>query len=67
MYEEYRLVLRHTMMDKEDGSEHDIEPPLIIRMVYDRRMGLPATYCVNRMLQQMEDEMLRRMSNNGQL
>lgn len=57
MNEIYRLRLDHYFDDGE--KRHQIEEPLIIQMIYNG-MSMPIPVCLNRMLDQMREEVLKR-------
>lgn len=55
--EVYRLSLEHFIDDGD--NRHRLEEPLVVQMVYDRRFT-PQPICLNRMLDTMRDEVMRR-------
>ena len=59
MDEIYRLRLDHFMMDMENGERHNLEEPLIVQMILDRRYA-PQAICLNNMMDMMKAELLRR-------
>lgn len=58
--EGYRLTLTH-FMDYRDGEWNLIEDPLTVQAFYDRSTQIPASYCVNDMLERMKREILCRI------
>ena len=60
--ERYTLILRHEMIDPENGDRHQLEPPLAIcYTMFDPCEHSGVVYTVNNMLHQMEHEFLNRM------
>lgn len=55
--EVYRLSLTHYIDDGE--NLYRLEEPLVVQMIYDRRF-MPQPICLNRMLDMMRDEVMRR-------
>lgn len=53
----YSLRLDH-YMDIE-GEHCKLEEPLVVQMIYDRRY-MPQPVCINRMIDMMRDEVLKR-------
>lgn len=60
-YEVYRLTLTHYI--DADGTKIQIEEPLVVAMAYDRRYG-NVPIILNRMIDMMRGEMLRRATND---
>lgn len=58
--EGYRLTLTH-FMDCRDGERNLIEDPITVKAFYDRSSQMPASYCVNEMLERLKHEILRRI------
>ena len=56
--EGYRLSLIHYIDDGE--NRHMLEEPLVIQMIYNRQF-MPQPICINRMLDMMRDEVMRRV------
>lgn len=56
MNEIYRLRLDHYMDDGE--NKHQLEEPIVVSMVMDRRFA-PAPVCLNRMMDMMREQMLK--------
>ena len=56
----YRLTLTH-FMDCRDGERHLVEDPLIVQAAYDKSSLMPASYCVNEMLERLKHEILSRI------
>lgn len=59
-YEIYRLTLEHYINGEEERI--NIEEPIVVKMVFDRHY-VPSPVCLNRMLDIMRDEMLKRVQN----
>lgn len=59
-YETYRLTLEHYIGYGED--KHQLDEPLVVQMVVDRQYA-PTAICLNRMLDMMREELLRRESD----
>jgi len=53
----YRLTLSHYIESEEERIR--IEEPLVIQMIFDRQYT-PTPVCLNRMLDKMRDEVLKR-------
>ena len=62
--EVYRLTLEHFIRYGEDV--HQLEEPLVVQMIVDRQYA-PTPICINRMLDMMRDEVLKRATENPQL
>ena len=62
--EVYRLTLEHIIYFGGDMSR--LEEPLVVQMVVDRQYA-PTAICLNRMLDMMRDEVLKRATENPQL
>ena len=60
MYERYRLVLSHDMM-YEDGSKVELERPITVQYVIDRRGSVPQTVVVNELIRRMEEFVMREI------
>ena len=60
--EVYRLALEHFICHGED--RHRLEEPLVVQMFVDRQYA-PAAICLNRMLDMMRDEVLKRATVNS--
>ena len=58
--EGYRLTLTH-FMDCRDGERNIIEDPITVQAFYDRSSQMPASYCVNEMLERLKHEILHRI------
>ena len=56
--EVYELQLAHYMTHGDERIR--LEDPLVVRMVYDRRCGVPQSICLNSMLDRMKEEVLKR-------
>ena len=59
--EVYSLRLDHYMVDDE-GDRFKLEEPLAVQMIIDRRT-MPVPVCLNRMLDMMREEVLRRTND----
>ena len=59
--EVYRLTLEHFTRYSEDM--HRLEEPLVVQMIVDRQYA-PTAICLNRMLDMMRDEVLKRATEN---
>ena len=57
MHEIYRLRLDHYMAYDED--RYQIEEPLVVQIAFDRRFD-QTPYCLNRLLDLMRSEVLKR-------
>lgn len=57
MNEVYKLTLNHYMDDGE--NRFSLDEPLVVQMIVDRRYT-PVPICLNRMMDMMRDEMLKR-------
>ena len=55
----YRLKLEHFLSIGEEKIK--IEEPLVVQMIYDQS-NYPVPVCINRMLEMMEDEVMKRIS-----
>ena len=53
----YRLTLSHFLESEEERIR--IEEPLVVQMIFDRQYTSTAV-CLNRMLDRMRDEVLKR-------
>ena len=62
MYEIYALRLDHYIDDQ--GDRRPLGEPLVVQMAYDRRY-IPASICINSMLDKMRVEMLKRVGGEG--
>lgn len=62
--EVYRLTLEHFIWYGED--RHQLEEPLVVQMIVDRQYA-PTAICLNRMLDMMRNEVLKRATENPQL
>ena len=60
MYERYRLILSHDMM-YEDGSKVELERPITVQYVIDRRDSVPQTVVVNELIRRMEEFVMREI------
>ena len=58
MYETYALRLDH-YMEAESGERCRLEEPLVVKMVIDKT-ARPFPVCLNRMLDMMRNEVLKR-------
>lgn len=56
----YSLRLDHYIQD--ELGRHAIDEPIVVRMAYDRSYA-PIPICINRMLEEMRKEVLRRTTN----
>lgn len=63
-FEGYRLTLEHFIQF--EGERHAIEEPLVVQSFFDRSFGGSASYCLNDMLQRMEEAVLCRSLNKTQ-
>ncbi len=61
-FEGYRLTLEHFFVDKE-GIEHKLNRP-IVTQAYIKDYETPRPYVVNRLIQQLEDYMLKLVEEN---
>lgn len=59
MNEIYRLRLDH-FMDMGNGERHQLDEPLIVQIILDRRY-MPQAICLNKMMDMMKDELLRKI------
>ena len=60
--EVYRLTLDHYF---DDGESHQrLEEPLVVQMIWDRRF-VPQAICLNRMIDMMRSEVLKRAGEQG--
>ena len=59
-YEIYKLTLEHYINCEE--KRINIEEPIVVQMAFDRHY-VPSPVCLNRMLDMMRDEMLKRGQN----
>ena len=57
----YRLTLEHFICY--DKDRHQLEEPLVLQMIVDRQYA-PTAICLNRMLDMMREELLRRSAKN---
>lgn len=62
--EVYRLTLEHFICYGKD--RHRLEEPLVVQMIVDRQYA-PTAICLNRMLDMMSNEVLKRATENPQL
>jgi hypothetical protein len=62
MYETYALRLDHYMVT-ESGERCMLEEPLVVKMVIDKT-AMPAPVCLNRMLDMMRNEVLKRAGDD---
>ena len=60
MYERYRLILSHDMM-YEDGSKVELERPITVQYVIDRRDSVPQTVVVNELIRRMEEFVMKEI------
>lgn len=59
--EVYRLTLDHFVLDDED--KHRLEEPLVVQMIVNRQYA-PTAICLNRMLEMMRDEVLKKATES---
>ena len=60
MNEVYALRLDHYVID-EKMNRYRLEEPMVVQMTLDRRTGITTPYCLNRMLDMMKDEVMKRV------
>lgn len=60
MNEVYALRLDHYVIDKK-MNRYRLEEPMVVQMTLDRRTGITTPYCLNRMLDMMKDEVMKRV------
>ena len=67
MTEEYTLILKHTMrggirQSGEYEESFEIEPPIILRYIVDRRDCCPKPILINGMMERFKHDLLARLS-----
>lgn len=62
MFERYRIVLTHYIVDSDTGKKITLDEPVIIEQVFDRSYG-SSPIILNRMLDEMKKYVLNKMVN----
>ena len=62
MFERYRIVLTHYIVDSDTGKRITLDDPVVIEQVFDRSYG-SSPIILNRMLDEMKKYVLNKMVN----